>query len=298
MSAFSRMNERIERVNNVAQHGNIDAFYNLIREDVILLQDIDELPFVNTPLHIAASSGHIPFALEMMGLKPSFARKPNPEGFSPIHLALQNGHTEMVRRLLQVDGDLVNVKGKERITPLHYVVATGDQLDLLVEFLSFCPDSIADVTIRNETALHIALKRNNLEAFKVLVEWLAVNQLLAWSPDIVCVDVKNLEGKTAWDILQGQTKVDNGEIKGILCRAIQQKTILCRVRAIKQYSSPPCGLWKDDYKPETNQTLCNTNTTAAYEAESCHLGTDQTQYNTTVAHEAGTAIDWKTSRTF
>ena len=175
MSAFSRMNERIERVNNVAQHGNIDAFYNLIREDVILLQDIDELPFVNTPLHIAASSGHIHFALEMMGLKPSFARKPNPEGFSPIHLALQNGHTEMVRRLLQVDGDLVNVKGKERITPLHYVVAAGNQLDLLGEFLSFCSDSIADVTIRNETALHIALKRDNLEAFKVLVEWLVSN---------------------------------------------------------------------------------------------------------------------------
>jgi hypothetical protein len=62
--------------------------------------------------------------------------------------------------------------------------------------------------------------------------------------------------------------------------------------------SPPCGLWEYDYKPETNQTLCNTNTTAAYEAGSCHLGTDQTQYNTKVAHEAGTAIDWKTSRHF
>jgi hypothetical protein len=69
MSAFSRMNERIESVNNVAQHGNIDAFYNLIREDVILLQDIDELPFVNTPLHIAASSGHIPFCLGNDGIK-------------------------------------------------------------------------------------------------------------------------------------------------------------------------------------------------------------------------------------
>ncbi len=169
------MDERIERVNSVAQQGNIDEFYNLIKGDVKLLEDMDELPFVNTPFHIAASSGHIPFALEMMGLKPSFARKPNPEGFSPIHLALQNGNTEMVRRLLQVDGDLVNVKGKERITPLHYVATTGDQLDLLVEFLSFCPNSIADVTIRNETALHIALKRDNVEAFKVLVEWLVSN---------------------------------------------------------------------------------------------------------------------------
>ena len=184
----------------------------------------------------------------------------------------------------------------------------------------------------------------------------AVNQLLAWSPDIVRAHVKNLEGKTAWDILQGQTKVDNGEIRGILCRArgiiasrlptvafcaynitwtkflvlerfrteSEKKTERFRTEYARQKMalsmekrseylviavllltfsyqailSPPSGLWKDDYKPETNQTLCNTNTTAAYEAESCHLGTDQTHYNTPVAHEAGTAIDWKTSRPF
>ena len=30
---------------------NIDEFYNLIGEDVKLLEYIDELPFVNTPLH-------------------------------------------------------------------------------------------------------------------------------------------------------------------------------------------------------------------------------------------------------
>ena len=136
------------------------------------MEHIDELPFVDTPLHIAASVGHIPFALEMMGLKPSFARKLNPEGYSLIHLALQNGHTKLVRQLLQVDGDLVSVKGRERITPLHYVTATGDQLDLLAKFLSFCPDSIANVTIQNETTLHIVLKHDKLKAFKFLVRWL------------------------------------------------------------------------------------------------------------------------------
>ena len=61
--------------------------------------------------------------------------------------------------LLQFDGDLVRVKGRERLTPLHYVVATGDHhLDLLEEFLLVCFDSIANVIVQNETALHIALK--------------------------------------------------------------------------------------------------------------------------------------------
>ena len=183
MSAYSIMDERIVKLNEVAQHGNIEAFYNLIiRKDVKILEDIDELPFADTPLHIAASAGgsqHIQFAMEMMRLKPSFARKPNRNGYSPIHLALQNGHTKMVCRLLHIDGDLVRVKGKMGITPLHEVAAaaaTEQQLDLLVKFLSACPNSIEDETIQNQTALHIALENNNLDAFKCLVRWLRKNK--------------------------------------------------------------------------------------------------------------------------
>ena len=178
MSAFSIMGERIVKLNKFAQQGNIEAFYGLIQEDVKLLEDIDELPFVDTPLHVAASAGspqHIQFAMEMMRLKPSFARKPDPNGYSPIHLALQEGHTQMVHRLLQVDGDLVRVKAKEGMTLLHYAAKT-EHLDLLVEFLSVCPHSIEDVTIQNKTALHIALKHNKLEAFQLLVGWLRQNR--------------------------------------------------------------------------------------------------------------------------
>ena len=184
MSAYSIMGERIVKLNEVAQHGNIEAFYRLIiRGDVRILEDIDQLPFVDTPLHIAASAGgpeHIQFAMEMMRLKPSFARKLNLNGYSPIHLALQEGHTQMVLRLLQVDGDLVRVKGKEGRTPLHDVAAaaaaTEQQPDLLFEFLTDCPNSIEDVTIQNQTALHIALENNNLDAFKGLVGWLQKNK--------------------------------------------------------------------------------------------------------------------------
>ena len=78
-------------------YNDIDEFYNLIGEDAKLLEHIDELPFVNTPLHIATSARNIQFAMEMIGLKPSFARKLNQNGFSPIHISLQNGHIELVR---------------------------------------------------------------------------------------------------------------------------------------------------------------------------------------------------------
>ena len=148
------------------------------------MEHIDELSFVDTPLHKSASVGHFPFSLEMMILKPTFVSKRNLDGYTPIYLALQNGHTEMVHQLLQHNADLVHVKGKECMTPLHYAARregltpqhyeakTKDYLALLEIVLLVCTDSITNVTTRNETALHIALKYNNLEAFKFLVGWL------------------------------------------------------------------------------------------------------------------------------
>ncbi|XP_050284395.1 ankyrin repeat-containing protein BDA1-like [Quercus robur] len=238
--------------NTQSDDNNIDEFYNLIGEDVQLLEHIEELPFVNTPLHIAASYGNIQFALEMMSLKPSFARKLNQNGFSPIHLALRNKYTKLVGWLLQIDGDLVRVKGRERLTPLHYVVENDEYLNLLDKFLLFCPDSITDMTVRNETALHIALKYNRLEAFQFLVGWLANNssknaefnerKFLNWQDnegntvlhilvsknqtkavrhflsrckEFVEVNCKNLVDKTAWDMLQE----GNTQIRDMLRRA-------------------------------------------------------------------------------
>ena len=48
-----------------------------------------------------------------MRLKPSFARKLDPNGFSLIHLALKNGHIKLVRQFLEIDRDLAHVKGNE-----------------------------------------------------------------------------------------------------------------------------------------------------------------------------------------
>ncbi|XP_059441860.1 ankyrin repeat-containing protein BDA1-like [Corylus avellana] len=159
-----------QSLRDVAQQGNIDALYALIRMDVKVLDRIDELPFVESPLHVAAFAGHTRFASEIMRLKQSFSKKPNEDGFTPVHLALQNNQTEVVRQLLDVDEDLVRVQGKEGVTPLHYVAQTGN-LVLLAEFLNVCPKSIKNVTIRRDTAFHIALKNNQVDAFNILMNW-------------------------------------------------------------------------------------------------------------------------------
>ncbi|KAB1215035.1 Ankyrin-3 [Morella rubra] len=227
---------------DAAQQGDIEFLYSAILGDPKVLDVIDEIPFAETPLHTAASAGQTHFALEIMILKPSFARKLNQHGLTPMHLALQYDQIEVVLRLLDVDKDLVRVPGRGGLTPLHYAAEKGF-LDVLAEFLCVCPESIQDVTIQRETALHIALKEDMFDAFELLVGWLRrAWSINAYSRQQIClnwkdadaimhlyimqgvrlllacgakVNAKNSGGCTALDVLQG----DNREIRNLLRRA-------------------------------------------------------------------------------
>lgn len=152
---------------DVCEAGDINDFY-LLNPD---LERIDEIPFVDTPLHIAASAGKTQLAIEILSLKPSFGRKLNSEGLSPLHSALKKGHVETAKRLIKHDPELIRVRGRERITPLHYVAET-ENINLLGEFLYACPASIKDLTISGETALHVAVKTSKLNCVLVLLGWL------------------------------------------------------------------------------------------------------------------------------
>ncbi|XP_058766577.1 ankyrin repeat-containing protein BDA1-like [Vicia villosa] len=163
-----------DKLKDAAEVGNIDLLYAVIQADSSILENIDSKQFVETPLHLAASRGHVQFAIEVMNLKPSFAWKLNPQGFSSIHVAMQNGQKRMVSRFVGMNKDLVRIKGREGLTPLHFASQIGE-VDLLAEFMAVCPDSIEDVNVRGETALHIAVKNNNYEALYLLVYFLREN---------------------------------------------------------------------------------------------------------------------------
>lgn len=91
---------------------NVDDIYTLIQADQYILQNIDALPFVDTPLHKASSTGKIDLAMELMILKPSFANKLNADGFSPLHLAVENRRVELALELVKFDPSLVRIRGK------------------------------------------------------------------------------------------------------------------------------------------------------------------------------------------
>ncbi|KAG4127531.1 hypothetical protein ERO13_D10G221000v2 [Gossypium hirsutum] len=178
-----------------ARAGNISELYTLIERDGNVLKRFDEVEFVNTPLHIAVDEGCIEFAMEIMSLKPSFARKLNHQGLSPIHLAVEKGNQEMALRLIETDNDLVRVRGKNGVTPLHYICEVGTHDGLLDTFLKTCPDSIRDVTTANCTALHIATENNRLDALQVLTRTLRKKDY-CWE----VVNRKDKNGNTALHI--------------------------------------------------------------------------------------------------
>ncbi|XVF52520.1 hypothetical protein PTKIN_Ptkin05aG0024800 [Pterospermum kingtungense] len=186
----------------ISRAGDVNGLYELIRDKPAVLKKVDNMMFVDTPLHIAAKEGQTCFALEMMNLMPSFARKLNRDGLSPIHLALSNGHSELVLLLLRADPDLVRVKGRGGKTHLHYAAENGN-IDILVVFLSACPKSIEDMTVESETVFHIAVKSNSMEALKVLVGWLkrvCHEDVSSWKTGIV--NWRDIQGNTVFDIAE------------------------------------------------------------------------------------------------
>ncbi|XP_010110571.2 ankyrin repeat domain-containing protein 6 [Morus notabilis] len=279
METSVRMDERLKVA---AEKGDIDMLYSLIREDPYVLDNIERIPFVDTPLHIAASLGHTGFARETMLLKPSFARKLNQDGFTPLHLAFLNGQTKMVDRLVEADSDLIRVHGKEGKTPLHYAAEHGNT-SLLKRFLLSCPSSILDVTNRGETALHIAVESKKFEAFRVVVRRLRTsvdkgsaileNESLnrknesgdtalhvavkTNQPEVVKMlvdnevklDVKNSDNLTALEILKledSQSQVNNREAREVM------KKMLSSARASK--SSSFFG-WKSSHKSSSAPSI-------------------------------------------
>ncbi|XP_027069252.2 ankyrin repeat-containing protein At5g02620-like [Coffea arabica] len=157
-------------LDKAAQSGDINALYESLRQDPTLLDKYDEPSFVDTPAHIAAAAGSTHFAIEILRLKPSFRTKLNPDGYSPLDLALRRGKNRTVKWLIKHDPELVRTKGREGFTPLHYVAEVGDA-ELLADLLLACPESIQDLTIRGETAVHIAMRNINVRALQVLLGW-------------------------------------------------------------------------------------------------------------------------------
>lgn len=157
----------------------IEQLYSAIEDDPELLQRMNKIQFVHTPLHEAAAAGNTVLALEIMNLMPSLARKLNPKGLSPLHLAVASGNAAAALALVKLEPQLVRIKGRGGLTPLHHAAAgkpsdEKGRLELLARLLVECPESMGVLNNRWQSAVHVAIENENVEATRLLVNWLVI----------------------------------------------------------------------------------------------------------------------------
>ncbi|XP_060673355.1 ankyrin repeat-containing protein BDA1-like [Ziziphus jujuba] len=184
--ALSRMEPRLFEASRL---GDIPGLHSLLAEDPLILERVG-LNTVENPLHVSCLAGKTEIAKEIVSLRPEFVRELNGHGFSPLHIASANGHLEIVRELLHsVGNDICLLKGKDGKVSFHCAANRG-KVDVLRELVLACPESISQVTVRGETALHLAVKNNQFVAFKVLMEELVRLEMME------IVNWKDKEGNT------------------------------------------------------------------------------------------------------
>ncbi|KAL5724050.1 hypothetical protein ACHQM5_007360 [Ranunculus cassubicifolius] len=149
--------------------GNVSELHQLLREDPLTLHAVS-LSSAETPLHVAAMAGHLDFVKEVIRLKPEFIEQLNQDGFSPLHIASANGYVEIVREILSTNhsGGLM-ITSREKKTALHYAAMKG-RINVIQELLSNCAETVEAVTIQGETAIHLAVKNDQFEAFEFMFQ--------------------------------------------------------------------------------------------------------------------------------
>ncbi|KAJ0048384.1 hypothetical protein Pint_16754 [Pistacia integerrima] len=163
--------ERLQRLHNSAAEGNVDALFSILAEDPYVLERIDEIPFVTTPLHTAASWGKVHFMLEIVNLKPSFASKQDHLGRSPLHLALegkklQEGRSppdlDLEGKYQEVVGEILRGAKAKRASQLHPQRKPPKSLvDYFRGDLSFGESILKRLGLRDQIIKTIPLKVRN-----------------------------------------------------------------------------------------------------------------------------------------
>lgn len=114
---------------------------------------------------------------EILSIRQDFARRRDGQGLTPLHIAATKGHLEITRELLKMDSDLCFLKDNEGRSPLHAAAIKG-RIAILEEILSASLESASMVTNQGETILHLCVKNNQIDALRYLVEKLDITQLI------------------------------------------------------------------------------------------------------------------------
>ncbi|KAK3438782.1 hypothetical protein EUGRSUZ_C03587, partial [Eucalyptus grandis] len=182
--------EEEQEVNKSTPRGNL--LNHLLQEDRLILARASVTCFDETPLHVACMQGHVQFAKDLLAHKRDWAMEldsqilQTPVNLSILvyliqkcdiyksyervpHWASANGYVEIARELLQSDPLACLVHDEDGRTPLHLATMKG-QSNIMIELVKARPEAAKHRLSHNQTALHLGVSHNRLEALKVLVE--------------------------------------------------------------------------------------------------------------------------------
>ncbi|KAI3691064.1 hypothetical protein L2E82_49280 [Cichorium intybus] len=153
---------------NSSVTGNVQLLNALLQVDELILDRIPVSCFNETPLHIAALSGHLDFVKILVRKKPSLAMSLDSLRRTALHLASAEGHVEIVRELLNVMSPIGWCsRDQDGRTPLH-MAAMNEQLEVIKVLIETKPDIGRELQENGDTVLHTCISCNRFEAMKLL----------------------------------------------------------------------------------------------------------------------------------
>ncbi|KAI9119704.1 hypothetical protein K1719_009093 [Acacia pycnantha] len=161
--------DKIRVLYEASYKGCVSTLNSLLQEDPGLLYKISsQTIFIETPLHISASHGHLDFTKTLLSHKPELALEKNSSQSTPLHLASAEGHIDIMKKLLEAREEACLVRDQEGRIPLHYAVIRG-RTEVARELVKAKPESLSFLD-NGYTVFHLCVIYNHLETLKGLVE--------------------------------------------------------------------------------------------------------------------------------
>ncbi|KAK4268803.1 hypothetical protein QN277_022041 [Acacia crassicarpa] len=152
-----------------SHHGCDSTLRALIQRHPLLLHRINSrTTFIDTPLHISASLGHLEFTKALLARKPNLATELDSFRSTALHIASAEGHVHIVKELLAAYEQACLVFDKEGRIPLHVAVIRR-RLEVVTELVSAKPESLK-ILHKGTTVLHLCVTYNHLDILKALVD--------------------------------------------------------------------------------------------------------------------------------
>lgn len=151
-----------------ATQGETALLKEILGKDPLILQRVKMDCFVSTPLHVAASKGHLEFVRELLDNNKALARVLDNRRWSALHLAAANGHEKIVEVLVEANADMCLTPDGDGRNPLHLAAMEGHVSVFRVFFENnphWIHEFLKAIDGGGNTILHLAVKNKKFEVF-------------------------------------------------------------------------------------------------------------------------------------